>query len=144
MRTLPLLFGACLVAACASSGAPPAATGASSSPDAIAAAVAAPDRSSEDRALDAGRHPAELLGLARVAPGQKVAELLAGGGYTTELLARVVGPGGRVYAENNRLVLERFAAKPWGERLAKPVMANVVRVDRELDDPLPPEARDLD
>jgi predicted methyltransferase len=73
-----------------------------------------------------------------------VAELQAGGGYTAELLARVVGPSGRVYGQNNRFVLERFAAKPWGERLAKAALANVVRVDRELEDPLPPEAEGLD
>jgi len=68
-----------------------------------------------------------------------VAELGAGGGYTTELLARAVGPTGVVYAQNSRFILERFAAKPWGERLAKPVMHNVVRVDRDFDNPLPPE-----
>ena len=74
----------------------------------------------------------------------KVAELMAGGGYTTELLARAVGPKGMVYGQNNKLVLDRFAEKPWTERLAKPVMKNVVRVDRELDDPLPPKAKNLD
>ncbi len=73
-----------------------------------------------------------------------VAELFAGTGYTSEVLARAVGPSGVVYAENNKFVLDRFAAKPWGERLAKPVMKNVVRADRELDDPLPPEAKNLD
>jgi predicted methyltransferase len=42
----------------------------------------------------------------------------------------------------------QFAAKfiepTWTDRLKKPVMQNVVRVDREMDDPLPPEAKDLD
>jgi predicted methyltransferase len=113
-------------------------------PDAVRAIVAAPDRSEADRALDAGRHPAEMLAFFRVAPGMKVAELGAGGGYTTELLARAVGPTGVVYAQNSKFVLEKFAAKPWGERLAKPVMKPVVRVDREFDDPLPPEAHGLD
>ena len=108
------------------------------------AAADAPDRSDADRALDAGRHPRELLTFAGIRPGMRVAELGAGGGYTTELLARAVGPTGKVYAQNSRLILERFAEKPWSERLAKPVMANVVRVDREFDDPLPPAARDLD
>jgi predicted methyltransferase len=74
----------------------------------------------------------------------KVAELFAGGGYTTELLARAVGPTGVVYGQNTRFVLQRFAEKPWSERLSRPSNKNVVRVDRELDDPLPPEARDLD
>ncbi len=49
-----------------------------------------------------------------------------------------------VYAQNNKFILERFAEVPWSTRLQKPVMKNVVRVDREFDDPLPPEARDLD
>jgi len=48
-----------------------------------------------------------------------------------------------VYAENPRIVLEE-SNKPWSERLAKPVMKTVVRVDRELDDPLPAEAKELD
>jgi predicted methyltransferase len=113
-------------------------------PAAIRAAVEAPDRSAADRALDQGRRPAEVLAFFGIAPGMRVAELGAGGGYTTELLARIVGPKGVVYAQNNKLILERFAQAPWSARLQKPVMKNVVRVDREFDDPLPPEAHDLD
>lgn len=108
------------------------------------AVVAAPDRAEEDRALDGGRHPRELLALIGVRPGMKVAELGAGGGYTAELLARAVGPSGVVYGQNNKFIIERFAEKPWAARLQKPVMKNVVRVDREFDDPFPPEAKDLD
>jgi predicted methyltransferase len=108
------------------------------------AIVAAKDRSAEDKALDAGRHPGELLTFFGVKPGMKVAEIFAGGGYTTELLARAVGKKGTVYGQNNKAILEKFAEKPWSERLKKPVMKNVVRVDRELDDPLPPEAKNLD
>jgi predicted methyltransferase len=85
-----------------------------------------------------------MLAFFGVAPGMKVAELFAGGGYTTELLARVVGPTGKVYSENPAWVLERFAAAPFAARLAKPELANVTRADRELDDPLPPEASELD
>jgi predicted methyltransferase len=119
------------------------------SPDATATAtaaqvVAAPDRSDADRALDAGRYPAETLAFFGIRSGMRVAELGAGGGYTTELLARMVGPTGRVYGQNPKFVLERFAEKPWSERLAKPVNAQVVRVDREFDDPLPPDAVNLD
>ena len=108
------------------------------------ATVAAPDRSPEDKALDAGRHPAELLAFLGIEPGMKVAEIAAGGGYTSELLARQVGKTGVVYAQNSPFILERFAEKPWSLRLEKPVMKNVVRVDREFDSPLPPEAHDLD
>ncbi len=104
-------------------------------------AVDAADRSPEDRALDAGRKPKELLSFCRIAPGQRVAELGAGGGYTAELLARTVGTEGKVYGQNIKLFLERFAEKPWAERLKKPVNAGIVRVDREFDEPLPPELK---
>jgi predicted methyltransferase len=117
---------------------------ASDIPPAIQAAVSASDRSTDDRALDAGRHPDRILAFFGIAPGMRVAELGAGGGYTAELLARTVGPTGRVYAQNPKFILERFAEKPWSERLQKSVMANVVRADRELEDPLPPDAKNLD
>ena len=111
---------------------------------AVRAAVDAPDRAPDDRALDAGRHPAELLSFFGVAPGMKVAELQAGGGYTAELLARVVGPTGKVYGQNSAFVLDRFARKPWGERLEKPIAKGIVRLDRELAEPFPPEVTGLD
>ena len=112
--------------------------------DWIAALVASPDRAEADRALDAGRRPTEMLTFIGVVPGMRVAELGAGSGYTTELLARAVGPTGVVYGQNDPVVLERFAAAPWTDRLASPAMANVVRLDRPFDDPFPPEVADLD
>lgn len=87
--------------------------------------------------------PVKLLSFLGVGPGAKVAELGAGGGYTTELLARAVGANGVVYGQNSKFILERFAEQPWSQRLAKPVMKQVVRVDRDFDDPLPPEAKEL-
>jgi predicted methyltransferase len=131
----------------ASAGRPATTSPSSKSPtpgEVAQAAVSAPDRSESDRHLDAGRKPAQMLEFFRIAPGMHVAELAAGGGYTAELLARAVGPTGKVYGQNTKWILERFAEKPWSERLAKPVMKNVVRVDREFEDPLPPEAHDLD
>jgi predicted methyltransferase len=111
---------------------------------AIRAVVDAPDRDPEDKKLDAGRKPAELLAFAGIKPGMKVADIAAGGGYTTELLARAVGPSGVVYGQNSPFILEKFAEKPWAARLGKPVNKNVVKVTREFDDPLPPEVKDLD
>jgi predicted methyltransferase len=102
------------------------------------------DRSETDRALDAGRHPAEMLAFFGIAPGQHVAELGAGSGYTTELLARAVGDTGVVYGQNPKWLLEKFAEKPWSARLEKPVMKHVIRLDREFDDPFPPEVKNLD
>lgn len=106
--------------------------------------LSAPDRDDADRALDAGRHPAETLAFFGIRPGLRVAEISAGGGYTAELLARTVGPTGTVYGHNAPFVLQRFAEKPWTERLGKPVMGNVVRIDAEFDEALPADVSNLD
>jgi predicted methyltransferase len=66
------------------------------SEEALKAAIADPSR--PDRAEDATRHPLELLTLAKVKPGDKVFELIPGTGYFTRILAKTVGPQGRVYA----------------------------------------------
>ena len=142
MRRLAIVLLSVVVAACGSRGVRPSSPAAASA--SAAAAVAAPDRSAADRALDAGRHPVELLTFFGTAPGMRVAELGAGGGYTTELLARVVGPAGTVYGQNSQLILDRFAQAPWTARLATPVMRNVVRLDRPFDDPFPRDVRGLD
>ena len=131
-------------AASAASPAPAPATAAASVPGYVRAAVDASDRSPDDRALDAGRKPDQMLAFFGIEPGMKVAEIGAGGGYTSELLSRVVGSAGKVYAQNSPFILEKFANVPWTARLSKPLMANVVRADREFDDPLPPEATELD
>ena len=112
-------------------------------PAAMQALVDAADRTEADKKLDAGRHPGELLAFLDLKPGMRVAELESGSGYTTELLARAVGAKGKVWGQNNAFVLQ-FADKPWAERLARPSMKNVARVDREFDAPLPPEAKNLD
>jgi predicted methyltransferase len=132
-----------LLAGCATSPRRTASTATAAAPVA-AVDLSAPDRTAADRALDPGRHPAEMLAFFRVRPGQRVADLFAGGGYTTELLARAVGPTGAVFSQNNAFVLDRFARAPWTARLALPANARVVPVEREFDAPLPDEARDLD
>jgi predicted methyltransferase len=111
---------------------------------AIRAAVDAADRDADDRALDGGRRPADMLAFFRIAPGQRVGELFAGKGYTTEIIARVVGDDGRVWAQNTKEIMDRFARGPWSERAAKPVMKNVVSIERPIDDPFPPDVKDLD
>lgn len=75
---------------------------------AIRAAVADPTRPGEDMARDAGRHPAEIIQFAGVRPGMRIVELAPGGGYYTRILARAVGPRGRIYA----VVSPGFAARP--------------------------------
>lgn len=60
----------------------------------IAAAVAAPGRAASDIKLDDSRKPADVLAFAGLKPGMSVADVMAGAGYWTEIMARVVGPEG--------------------------------------------------
>jgi predicted methyltransferase len=65
----------------------------------IAAIVASPDRSSADRTNDVRRKPAQMLAFIGLRPGLVALDVSAGGGYTTELLARAIGPSGTVYGQ---------------------------------------------
>lgn len=67
-------------------------------PPNIAAAVANPARPEADRMRDANRKPAECLSFAGIKPGDRVGELVPGGGYFTRLLSKAVGAKGYVYA----------------------------------------------
>lgn len=111
---------------------------------AIRAIVEHPARPADERALDPGRRPEELLRFLALRPGMKLADLGAGFGYTTFLLAQAVGPEGLVYAQNSEYPIKNFLEPRWSERLKTPEFRNVVRVDREFDEPLPPEAKGLD
>jgi predicted methyltransferase len=108
-----------------------------------AAIVAASDRSDADRESDKRRDPLPLLTFTGVRPGMKVLDMGAGGGYSTELMARAVAPGGAVYGQNaadfGGRGKERFDA-----RLKTPAMKDAVALARPFDDPLPADVRDLD
>ena len=109
-----------------------------------AAIVAAPDRSDGDRQADTKRQPAKLLAFTGVKAGMKVLDMEANAGYSTELLARAVGPSGVVYAQDSAAVIERFVKDKFDVRAQKPVMKNVVHVVRNFDDPIPPDVSGLD
>ena len=115
---------------------------AQAAPD-YAAVVASPDRSDADREIDKRRNPVQLLAFTGVGAGMKVLDMGAGGGYSSELMARAVGTSGVVYAQNaadlSARAKERFEA-----RMKTPAMANVVVLTRPFDDPLPADVRDLD
>jgi predicted methyltransferase len=74
----------------------------------IARIVAAPERSAADRTNDQRRKPEQLLAFIGVRPGIIALDLSAAGGYTTELLARTIGPTGTVYGQSR----PRDAARP--------------------------------
>ena len=62
--------------------------------------VASPDRSAADRTNDQRRKPEQLLVFIGARPGITALDLSAAGGYTTELLARAIGPSGAVYGQS--------------------------------------------
>jgi predicted methyltransferase len=66
----------------------------------IAEILASPDRRETDRTNDIRRKPADMLTFIGIRPGMVALDVVAGGGYTTELLARAVGPTGRVYGQS--------------------------------------------
>src|ERR1700736_1989089 len=120
----------------------PAAAAAQDVPD-YAAIVAAPDRSDADRTADKRRDPVKLLAFAGVRTGMKVLDMGAGGGYSTELMARTVGPSGVVYGQNPADVSPR-AKERFEARMQTPAMKNAVALVRPFDDPVPADLRDLD
>jgi predicted methyltransferase len=113
----------------------------------ITAAINSPERPAADKALDAGRRPDQILAFYGIKPGMKVADIFAGGGYMTELFARVVGPTGTVYSQNGPFP-EQFKKieDTWNERLKEPALRNVVKVSKPFDAPdlLPVQPDSLD
>lgn len=102
------------------------------------ALIAAPDRSEADRANDKRRDPVKLLEFVAPKTGWLVLDMGAGGGYSTELMARAVGGSGKVWGQHPT-ISERLKA-----RLATAAMANAVALDRPFDDPVTAEVKNLD
>ena len=108
------------------------------SADAYRAMLASPLRVDRDRTFDERRYPVELLQFADVRPGMRVLDLVAGGGYTSQLLALAVGPSGKVWAQTPQ------AGAALKERMAAHPQENLIVATRPFDDPVPPEAVPLD
>ena len=110
----------CALAACAPMpGAAPAAEPLSAAR--IAEIVAAPERSDADRTNDQRRKPREMLAFIAIKPGSVALDLSAGGGYTTELLARAIGPSGKAFGQSPPPTVRPPPAQPEGA--AAPVAA---------------------
>ena len=102
--TLNRRYGAAIIAAttllltaCANTSFSPTPT---LSKERIAEILASPDRREADRINDIRRKPADMLAFIGIRPGMIALDVVSGGGYTTELLARAVGPTGRVYGQS--------------------------------------------
>lgn len=142
-----LAFAVCAAAALAIAamivaGATSVSARAQTAPD-YAALLAAPDRSDADRAADKRRDPLPFLAFAALRPGMKVLDMGAGGGYSSELVARAVAPDGVVFAQNPPDLGDRAKAA-FAARLAMPAGKNIVADSAPFDDPVPPGVHDLD
>lgn len=131
----PALLIAAFVAACASM--PPAL-----SHEQIAAIVASPERTAADRANDERRKPGQMLEFIGVRPGMAALDVSAARGYTTELVARAVGPTGSVIGQSPMPASGNPAPPPaFADRQKNPQLAPMSFVRRPFEDPVPPQAK---
>ncbi|HYM28212.1 MAG TPA: methyltransferase domain-containing protein [Steroidobacteraceae bacterium] len=98
--------------------------GAPAHADIYSEAVAHAGRPAADVSRDSLDHPAEVLRLARIGRGMKVADFLAGDGYYSQLLSYVVGPKGHVYLLNND-AYDKWTNNEWQVRLTAGRLPNV-------------------
>jgi predicted methyltransferase len=118
---MKLVLSAALLALAA-----PIAAQAQTVPAPITTALADAGRPAADKDRDAARHPGEILAFAEVAPGEKVADFIMGGGYWTRILAGVVGSKGKVYAYQPAEFIKFRAAYADEQKAAVEGRANVV------------------
>ena len=94
-------------------------------------ALASPNRPQEDKDRDAARKPIETVQFIGIKTGQSVVEVIAFGGWFTEVLSAAVGPTGKVYAQNPDFFVQRQgfveAEKKRNDRLG-----NVMAVHGEI------------
>lgn len=76
-------------------------------------ALASPNRPAADKERDAVRKPIETVQFLGIKTGQTVVDVIAFGGWFTEVLSAAVGPSGKVYGQNPTFFTQRegFAAQ---------------------------------
>jgi predicted methyltransferase len=89
------------------------------------AALASPERSADNKARDASRKPVETIQFFGIKSGDTVVDMIAAGGWFTEVLSAAVGPRGHVYSQNPPFIPESDAEKALLKRLGN---AEAVRV----------------
>ena len=126
-----------------------------------AAIVGAPDRSPGDRVNDERRKAVDMLAFVGPRPGMTALDVSAARGYTTELIARAVGPTGKVYGQvpPPRQPTQAPPAQPEGaaappapgtppplptfvERQKNPALAHMQLVRQPFENPVPAEIAD--
>ncbi|MFC5743187.1 class I SAM-dependent methyltransferase [Dyella tabacisoli] len=103
--------------------------------DDVSAAVTDSARPAADKDRDVNRKPAELIRFAGIKPGDKVADLIPGGGYFTRIFSKLVGPQGHVYAVVPESVAEGAPKKLDSIKAlaADPVYGNISLITRSYE-----------
>jgi len=100
-------------------------------------AMQSSDRTDVDKARDENRKPDKVMQFFGIKPGMTVLEVLASGGYYTEILSHRVGNTGKVYAQNNKFILEvmngRFT-KEFAARTDDNRLNNVIHYQSEFNE----------
>jgi predicted methyltransferase len=94
-------------------------------------ALASPARPAEDKERDAVRKPIETVQFVGIKTGQTVIDVVAAGGWFTEVLSAAVGPSGKVLGQNPDFFVQRdgFVAN---EKTRNDRLGNVTAVHGEL------------
>lgn len=109
----------------------------------ILEAVKHPSRPNADVKRDADRKPQAVLSFFDVKPGIKVLDVYSTGGYYTELLSRIVGDKGTVYAHNSK-AYRKFMGQSIDNRYVGGRLPNVEKIyahPREIE--LPGDTMDM-
>jgi predicted methyltransferase len=83
----------------------------------MTAALAAPARAAESKARDVARKPIETVQFLGIKTGQTTLDMVAAGGWFTEVLSAAVGPTGKVYSQNPPFLVQAGAEKALHDRL---------------------------
>jgi predicted methyltransferase len=81
------------------------------------AALSAPERPAESKARDESRKPIETVQFFGIKSGDIAIDMIAAGGWFTEVLSAAVGPRGHVYMQNPPFMQETDAEKALIKRL---------------------------
>jgi predicted methyltransferase len=114
-------------------------------PSSVSEALANSARPEADRKADTSRKPGELLGFAGVKPGDKILELIPGGGYFAHIFSNVVGPNGHVYelVTAEEVQAKATAADPIKAIAADPAFPHVTVLVQPISEFKVPEPVDM-
>jgi predicted methyltransferase len=99
----------------------------------LAAALNSAERSDADKALDAARQPIAVLSFLGLEEGMTVMDVMASGGWYTEVLSHAVGPQGKVLMHNNPASLARGTTAETVNNRVNGRLNNVERVENTFD-----------